>query len=116
MWALAHPDMQLLSRIHLLMSIACTDLSPSSLKQVELVMTSYAHRFHSLGSPSHFPGMSKVCLTRAVLLQVDTMLLVLDLNLQQDGSIHQASKESSAVAIHYPVIGLLNAIAPQNST
>lgn len=44
------------------------------------------------------------------------MLLVLDLNLQQDGSIHCASKVSSAIAIHHPVIGLLDAIALQDST
>ena len=116
MWALAHPNMQLLSTNHLLEAIACTNLSPSSVAQVELVVTdcSYAHCF---GSPSQFPGTAKVCLTWAVLLQVDTMLLVLDLDLQQDGSIHHASKESRAVATHHPFIGLLDAIAaPQNST
>ncbi len=76
----------------------------------------YAHKSHSLGIPSQFPGTAKVCLTWAVLFQVDTMLLVLDLNLQQDGSIYHASKESGAVAIRHPVIGLLDAIALQDST
>ena len=44
------------------------------------------------------------------------MLLVLDLNLQQDGSIYHAPKESGAVAIRHPVIGLLDSIALQNFT
>ena len=59
-------------------------------------------------------GMGQVDLTWAVLFQVDTMLLVLDLNLQQNGAIDHASEPSTAVPSHHKLISFPDPITVQS--